>query len=105
MPSASSFRTSLLVYHLLPLSPNVCRVEILPPVAYSKCSGTHERASTSPLRVAFLLFIRLVLYRRVGELVSMPPGGSASMADRVGQQLGNYRLIQLLGQLNPCRTK
>src|SRR5437660_10712189 len=54
----------------------------------------------SPLRVTFLLCIELVLYRGVGELVSPLLAGGATMADHVGQQLGNYRLIQLLGQGN-----
>src|SRR5216684_3274829 len=43
---------------------------------------------------------RLVLYRRVGEHASPLPAGGASMAEHVGQHLGNYRLIQLLGQGN-----
>jgi serine/threonine protein kinase len=40
------------------------------------------------------------LYQRVGELASPFPAGGASVAEYVGQQLGNYRLIQLLGQGN-----
>src|SRR5256886_7367002 len=42
----------------------------------------------------------LVLYLRVGELASPLPAGGASMAEHMGQQLGNYRLMQLLGQGN-----
>src|SRR5437660_11223623 len=49
---------------------------------------------------AFRLYFRLVLYRRVGVLVSMLPGGGVTMVDRVGQQLGNYRLTHLLGRGN-----
>src|SRR5258706_3636088 len=50
----------------------------------------------------FVVSTGLVLYRRAGEPVGPLPGG-ANMADRggrEGQQLGNYRLIQLLGQGN-----
>src|SRR5690348_9287828 len=38
------------------------------------------------------------LYRCIGKLACPLPGGGAIMADRVGQQLGNYQIIQLLGQ-------
>ncbi len=53
-----------------------------------------------PLRVAFLLSTGLVLHRFLGSLVSTLPRGGASITEYVGQQLGNYRLIQLLGQGN-----
>src|SRR5436305_9176346 len=54
----------------------------------------------SPLRVTFPLGIELVLYWDVGELVSPLLRGGATMADHMGQQLGNYRLIRLLGEGN-----
>src|SRR6266516_2283015 len=56
--------------------------------------------SNVSLRVTFLLSIELNLYRDVGELVSPLTRGGATMADHLGQQLGNYRLIRLLGQGN-----
>src|SRR5712691_3981515 len=57
-------------------------------------------SSNAPLRVAFLLSSGLVIHRLLGSRVSTLPRGGAAMVDRVGQQLGNYRLIQLLGQGN-----
>src|SRR6266705_2735055 len=40
------------------------------------------------------------VYQSVSELVSPLLRGGATMADHMGQQLGNYRLIRLLGQGN-----
>ena len=53
----------------------------------------------APLGVAFRLSSEFILYRFLVSVVSMLPGG-VSLADRVGQQLGNYRLIHLLGKGN-----
>src|SRR5439155_11647377 len=68
-------------------------------LAYSKCSGTH-RVSIPHLRVAFNLSLRFDLYRFLVSLISTLPGGGETMVDRVGQQLGNYRLTHLLGRGN-----
>jgi predicted ATPase/serine/threonine protein kinase/DNA-binding CsgD family transcriptional regulator len=52
------------------------------------------------LRVAFRLSIEDALYRFPGSIVSMLPGGGTTLTDRMGQQLGNYHLLHLLGKGN-----
>src|SRR5258708_1999717 len=53
-----------------------------------------------PLGVAFRLSSEFLLYGFLVSVVAMQPGGDVSLTDRVGQQLGNYRLIHLLGKGN-----
>ena len=36
--------------------------------------------------------------RNLGFFISLHLGENASMADRIGQQLGNYRLLRVIGQ-------
>src|ERR671923_39249 len=48
--------------------------------------------------VVFFLCLERLAYQFVKALNRTSCKGDSRMADRVGQQLGNYRLIQLLGQ-------
>lgn len=60
------------------------------------------------LAISYLLLLEhshhscpgLILQGLIGSLISTHPAGGATMADRVGQQLGNYHLVKLLGRGN-----
>src|SRR5712692_1251537 len=109
--SSHRARTSLCTTcHPLPSIPQVCMFLPLP-FTGDGCKATYDLVDTSPV---FQACARSLTWRRVCSTmpVSSPQHEidlevnsclslrmrRCSMADRIGQQLGNYRLVALLGQ-------